>query len=140
MSASLSTSSVRLGHQIMDSLLQLTSVAFPFLSLFNDSIEMTTTSVQNNTLMNATTQNATATATPVKMPTDFSSLLAFIYSFSVLQDYIKLVVLGGAFETLRRLYSASYKGLTDRFFVSATFESDDISFGKHFFSHCQSPS
>jgi len=136
---SVSISSVRFGHRIMGSLLQLTSVAFPFLALFDDSVETTTMSVQNNTLMNATTQNATATATTVKMPTDFSSLLAFIYSFSALQDYIKLVVLGGAFETLRRLYSASYKGITDRFFVTATFESDDASFGTHFFSHLQSP-
>jgi len=120
----------------MGSLSQLTSVVLPFLSLFNDSIETTTMSAQNNTFINATTQNATASATnPMKMPTDFSSLLAFLYSFSSLHDYVKLIVLGGAFETLRRLYSASYKNLMDRFFISATFESDDVSFGEHSFPH-----
>jgi mitochondrial chaperone BCS1 len=124
------------GHLVMGSLSQLTSVVLPFLSLLNDSVEKTTMSAQNNTFMNATTQNATASAAaPMKMPTDFSSLLAFIYSFSALHDYAKLIVLGGAFETLRRLYSASYKGLMDRFFITAIFESDDISYGEHSFHH-----
>ncbi len=118
----------------MGSLFQLTSVALPFLALFNDSIERTTMQSQNDTLMNATQNlNATVSATPLKMPTGFSSLLAFIYSFAALQDYVKLIVLGGAFETLRRLFSASRKSLTDQFFVTATFESDDISFGDHSF-------
>jgi chaperone BCS1 len=120
----------------MGSLSQLTSVVLPFLSLFNDSVETTTMSAQTNTFMNATTQNATASAiTPMKMPTDFSSLFAFLYSFSSLRDYVKLIVLGGAFETLRRLYSASYQSLMDRFFITAAFESDDISFGEHSFPH-----
>ena len=122
----------------MGSLFQLTSVVLPFFAsaLLNDSVEMTTMSAQNNTFINATTQNTTASATtPMKMPTDFSSLLAFIYSFSALQDYAKLIVLGGAFETLRRLYSASYKNLMDRFFITATFESDDSSYSEHSFPH-----
>jgi len=124
----------------MSSLFQLTSVALPFLALFNDSIERTTMQSQNDTLMNATQNlNATVSATPLKMPTGFSSLLAFIYSFAALQDYVKLIVLGGAFETLRRLFSASHKSLMDQFFVTATFESDDISFGDHSFPHCRSP-
>jgi chaperone BCS1 len=126
------------GHRVMDSLSQLASVVLPFLSLFNESVETTTMSAQNNTFkfINATIQNATASATtPMKIPTDFSSLLTFMYSFSALHDYVKLIVLGGAFETLRRLYSASYKSLMDRFFITATFESDDSSFGEHPFPH-----
>jgi hypothetical protein len=122
------------GHSVMGSLSQLTSVVLPFLALFNNSVETTTMSAQNNTFISATAQNATAsTATPMKMPTDFSSLLAFIYSFSALHDYLKLIVLGGAFETLRRLYSASYRSLMDRFFISASFESDDVSYGEQSF-------
>ena len=118
----------------MGSLFQLTSALLPFLALFNNSVDTTTMSDQNNTFMNATTQNTTSSfATPMKIPTDVSSLLAFIYSFSALRDYVKLIVLGGAFETLRRLYSASYKNLIDRFFITATFESDDVSFGEHSF-------
>lgn len=121
---------------VMGSLFQLTSVVLPFLALFNNSVETTTMLAQDNTFMNATTQNATASASaPMKMPTDFSSLVAFIYSFSSLHDYAKLIVLGGAFETLRRLYAASYKSLMDRFFITATFESDDISYGEHSSPH-----
>jgi mitochondrial chaperone BCS1 len=124
------------GHPVMGSLSQLTSVVLPLLSLFNNSVETTTMSAQNITFMNATTQNATTSATtPMKMPTDFSSLLAFIYSFSALHDYAKLIVLGGALETLRRLSSSSYKSLMDRFFITATFESDDVSYGEHSFPY-----
>lgn len=122
-----STCLVRLGHCVMASLVHF---ALPFLSLLNDSTATATLPAQNNTLMNAT-QSATASATPLKMPADFSSLITFIWSFSALHDYFKLIVLGGAFETLRRLYSASYKGLMDRFLITATFESDDSSFRKY---------
>jgi len=113
----------------MASLLQLTSVIQPFLVMLNNSVESPTLA-QNYTLSNPT-QNMTADVTPLKTPTDFSSLIAFIYSFSALRDYLKLIVLGGAFETLRRLSSASYTSLVDRFFITATFESDDLSFGEY---------
>jgi mitochondrial chaperone BCS1 len=116
----------------MASLLQLTSVIQPFLMLLNNSVGAQGSQTQNITLFNAT-QNATAEAAPLKMPTDVSSLITFIYSFSALRDYLKLIVLGGALETLRRLYSASYAGLVDRFFITATFESEDLSFGGYRF-------
>jgi len=115
----------------MDSLLQLTSgVVQPFLMLLNNSVETPGLQTQNTTMFNAT-QNATAADAASKMPTDFSSLIAFIYSFSALRDYLKLIVLGGALETLRRLSSASYASLVDRFFITATFESEDLSYGGH---------
>ena len=116
----------------MASLLQLTSVVQPFLMLLNNSVETSGSQTQNITLFN-TSQNATATDTTLKMPTDLSSLIAFIYSFSALRDYLKLIVLGGALETLRRLSSASCASLVDRFFITATFESEDLSFGGHCF-------
>lgn len=95
--------------------------------MLNNSVETPTLLAQNSTLSNAT-QNATPNATPLTIPTDFSSLITFIYSFSALGDYFKLIVLGGAFETLRRLYSASFTSLVDRFFITATFESEDLSY------------
>ncbi|KAI9440622.1 P-loop containing nucleoside triphosphate hydrolase protein, partial [Lactarius indigo] len=107
----------------MSSLIQLTTIVQPLLTLLNNTVEAT----QDNTFTNAT-QNATVSDTPLRMPTDFSSLLAFIYSISALRDYLKLIVLGGALETLRRLYSNSYSNLVDRFFLTATFESDDMAF------------
>ena len=108
----------------------LTSVIQPFLAMLDNSIVETPTFVAQNYTLSNTTQHTTADATPLKIPTDFSSLIAFIYSFSALRDYFKLIVLGGAFETLRRLSSASYTSLVDRFFITATFESDDLSFGE----------
>ncbi|KAF8475167.1 P-loop containing nucleoside triphosphate hydrolase protein [Russula ochroleuca] len=108
----------------MDPLFQLTSAALPtMLMLLNNSVETTNLSAQNDTLMNVTVD-----ATPLKMPTDFPSLFTFIYSISALRDYLKLIMLGGAFETLRRLYSASYRNLMDRLFITATFESEDASY------------
>ena len=118
----------------MDLLFQLTST-FPFLMLLNNSVETTTLPVQNDTLTNATVD-----ATPLKIPTDFPSLFTFIYSISALRDYLKLIVLGGAFEVLRRLYSASYRSLMDRLFITATFESGDDSFGERPFPLCRLPS
>ncbi|KAI0272544.1 P-loop containing nucleoside triphosphate hydrolase protein [Gloeopeniophorella convolvens] len=107
----------------MASILQVTSVVQPILSLLNSSVG----GVPDFSSMNAT-QNATASDVPLKMPTDISSLIAFIYSFAALRDYFKLIVLGGALETLRRLYSTSYTSFMDRFFITASFESDDDSF------------
>lgn len=113
----------------MVSLLQLAPVIQPFLVMLNNSVE-TPTSVAQNYTSSYPSQNTTADVTPLKIPTDFSSLIAFVYSFSALRDYLKLIVLGGAFETLRRLYSASYTSLVDRFFITATFDSEDLSFGE----------
>ena len=124
------THSVRFGYRVMTSLLQLTSVFQPLLMMLNSSVETPNSLSQNATLFNPI-QNATAGSTPLKLPTDLTSLITFIYSFSALHDYLKIVVLGGALETLRRLSSASYTSLTDRFFLTATFESDDLSFGEH---------
>ncbi|KAH9073493.1 P-loop containing nucleoside triphosphate hydrolase protein [Lactarius deliciosus] len=107
----------------MSSLVQLTNIVQPLLTLLNNSVETT----QESTFTNAT-QNATASDAPLRMPTDFSSLMGFIYSISALRDYLKLIVLGGALETLRRLYSASYSNLVDRLFITATFESEDVAF------------
>ena len=102
----------------------------PLLMLLNDTAEATL----DSTFTNAT-QNSTTMAEPLRMPADFSSLLTLIYSISVLRDYFKLIVLGGALETLRRLYMASYSGLLDRFFITATFESEDIAFSEQPFPH-----
>src|SRR5712671_2675830 len=121
----------------MASFLQLTSVVQPILRLLNDSVETTTTPIQNSTASwNVTaTHNGTASATPIVMPTGIPSLLTFIYSFSALRDYLKLFVLGGALETLRRLYTTSYDNLMDWFFITATFDSEDLSFGEHLLAH-----
>lgn len=98
-------------------------VVQPLLMLLNDTAEATLGGISTNA-----TQNATTLAAPLRMPTDFSSLMAFVYSISALRDYFKLIVLGGALETLRRIYLTSYSSVLDRLFITATFESDDVAF------------
>ena len=105
----------------MYSLVQLMTIIQPLLTLLNTTVETTLDSAFTNT-----TQNATVSDAPLRIPTDFSSLMAFIYSTYAFRDYLKLIVLGGALETLRRFYSASYSNLVDRFFITATFDSEDI--------------
>ena len=106
-------------------LAMFSQVVQPLLMLLNDTTETTL----DGTFTNAT-QNATTLAAPLRMLTDVSSLMTFIYSVSALRDYFKLIVLGGALETIRRLYMASYSSLLDRFFITATFESEDIAFSE----------
>ena len=111
----------------------LPSVDFRYLVLLNN-VEASGLQTQNISPFNAT-QSVTADDAALKMPTNRSSLITFIFSFSALRDYLKLIVLGGALGTLRRLSSASYASLMDRFFITATFqvESEDLSFGGHSF-------
>ncbi|KAI0255950.1 hypothetical protein BJV78DRAFT_1174708, partial [Lactifluus subvellereus] len=54
------------------------------LALLNSTVETTTIQGAAFTNVNATL-NATASATPLPMPSDFSSLVTFIYSFSALR-------------------------------------------------------
>ena len=91
----------------------------------NSDIE--TTIAPNDAYTNATEGSTASTPSKLLMPTrtDFASMITSISSFSALREYVKLIALGGAFETLRRLYSASYSSLVHRFFVRATFESED---------------
>lgn len=91
----------------------------------NSDIE--TTIAPNDAYTNATEGATASTPSKLLMPTrtDFASMITSISSFSALREYVKLIALGGAFETLRRLYSASYSSLVQRFFVRATFESED---------------
>jgi mitochondrial chaperone BCS1 len=114
---------------------QFTSLVQPLFALLNSTVE--TTDILDTSFINAT-QNATASILPLHTQSDFFSLFAIISSFSALRDYLKLIVLGAAFETFRRLYSTSYTSLVDRFFITATFDSEDFAFRQSSFSHCLS--
>jgi mitochondrial chaperone BCS1 len=97
---------------------QFTSLFQPLFALLNSTVE--TTDVLNTSFTNAT-QNAMPYTLPLQTQSGLFSLFEFISSFSAFRDYLKLIVLGGAFETFRRLYSMSYTRLVDRFFITATF-------------------
>jgi len=61
---------------------------------------------------------------------DLPSLILFFFSFSALRDWIKILVFGSIFETLRRFGLHAYRTAYDSFFITATFEEDDVSYRK----------
>ena len=83
--------------------------------------------------LNATTAgNATVaspTATPFTMPTNLSGLVALLFSLSALRDWLKLIIIGGFFETCRRLIFSTWGTVIRSFWVTAYFKEDDSSYG-----------
>ncbi|CAA7269219.1 unnamed protein product [Cyclocybe aegerita] len=79
----------------------------------------------NDTAGANSTQNATQ---PLAFPTDVSSLLSFLVSFSALREWLKILVFGSALETLRRLAFHFYYKIYNSFFITAHFEEDDSSY------------
>ncbi|TFK39775.1 P-loop containing nucleoside triphosphate hydrolase protein [Crucibulum laeve] len=79
---------------------------------------------------NATTNGTSAVSvpTPTAMPTDLASLLTFLFSFSALRDWFKLIVIGSVFETARRLVFHFYYKLINSIFITARFQEDDNSY------------
>ncbi|KAF8216635.1 P-loop containing nucleoside triphosphate hydrolase protein [Mycena galopus ATCC 62051] len=60
--------------------------------------------------------------------TDFSSLVTMLFSLGALRDWLKLIVFGGAIETLRRLAFSTYYKIIASFWVTAHFDEDDSSY------------
>ncbi|KAJ7472309.1 hypothetical protein B0H11DRAFT_2195949 [Mycena galericulata] len=81
-----------------------------------------------NISASATSATATATATPLTMPTDISSLLTLLLSFSALRDWMKLAILGGVIEMCRRFVFGGYHKFINSFFITACFEEQDASY------------
>ncbi|KAJ8695306.1 hypothetical protein PTI98_007912 [Pleurotus ostreatus] len=79
-------------------------------------------------IQNATVANSTISQAPMAIPSDIASLITLLFSFSALRDWIKLIVIGGVLETARRSVFSVYARLMNSFFITATFDEDDISF------------
>jgi chaperone BCS1 len=62
---------------------------------------------------------------------DLPSLILFFFSFSALRDWIKILLFGSILETLRRFALHVYRTAYDSFFITATFEEEDVSYGKY---------
>lgn len=93
---------------------------------------------------NTTTTNGTASATPITssplIPTDLSSLVAFLYSFAALRDWLKLLVIGTFFEACRRFSFSLYHKIIDSFFLTVYFKEDDSSYDWMMFWLSRQPS
>ncbi|KAF4569634.1 hypothetical protein EYR40_008612 [Pleurotus pulmonarius] len=79
-------------------------------------------------IQNATAANSTTSQAPTAIPSDIASLITLLFSFSALRDWIKLIVIGGVLETARRSVFSVYAKIINSFFITATFNDDDISF------------
>ncbi|CAE6530902.1 unnamed protein product [Rhizoctonia solani] len=60
--------------------------------------------------------------------TGLSSLFTILLSFSGLRDWLKLIVLGGALETLRRVASSLWQWAMGSFFVTVHLDNDDVAY------------
>ncbi|KAF7309891.1 Mitochondrial chaperone BCS1 [Mycena indigotica] len=85
--------------------------------------------------LNANEHNATeasgqgpSNSTSPPSITDFSSLVAFLFSFRALTDWLMLIVMGGAVESLRRLLFQLYFKIIASFWITASFNQDDSSY------------
>ncbi|KAG6865089.1 hypothetical protein C0991_005191 [Blastosporella zonata] len=76
----------------------------------------------------ATINGTSTTPLPTALPTDFSSILTFLFSFSAIGDWLKLIVIGGLIEGARRLFYTSYNKVYNSFFITATFQDGDDSY------------
>ncbi|KAF9016332.1 P-loop containing nucleoside triphosphate hydrolase protein [Hymenopellis radicata] len=83
--------------------------------------------LNNGTFGDAVNATMTPTASPVPLsfPTDLSSLMTLLASLSALGDWVKFIVIGGFFETCRRLFSSSYSTILESFYLHASFDEDN---------------
>ena len=65
-----------------------------------------------------------------------ATLATILLSITGLQDWAKLFLIGGVFETCRRLAFQAWYDITDSFWITVDFEEGDDSYGK---SSVQSP-
>ena len=77
---------------------------------------------------NATVNNGTTTAPISLIPSDSMGLLGMLLSFSTINDWLKLVLLGGLFETFRQATTKVLQYLSDFFWFCATVDSEDESY------------
>ncbi|KAJ7446794.1 P-loop containing nucleoside triphosphate hydrolase protein [Mycena latifolia] len=80
-----------------------------------------------NTTVDAATSNSTA-AGGFASVTDFSSLVALLFSLGALRDWIKLIVFGGVLETLRRMAFSLYYKIINSMWITAHFDENDSSY------------
>ncbi|KAK7025195.1 mitochondrial chaperone BCS1 [Favolaschia claudopus] len=82
----------------------------------------------SNNATDAGFNNSTVSATGFGSVTDFSSLVALLFSLGALRDWLKLIVFGGVLETLRRLAFSLYYKAINSFWITAHFDENDSSY------------
>ena len=59
-----------------------------------------------------------------------ATLATILLSFTGLQDWIKLFLIGGIFETCRRVVLQAWHNIVDSFWITVDFEDGDDSYGE----------
>ncbi|KAK7062605.1 hypothetical protein VNI00_000093 [Paramarasmius palmivorus] len=89
------------------------------------SVPISPASNSSNVLASNTTQNSTQTS---PIPGSLLAMIPILFSFSGLHDWVKIVLLGGFFETCRRTFSMLYQKVIESFYMVATFDEEDASY------------
>lgn len=72
----------------------------------------------------------TASSTPLATPLNLSTLISFLLSFSAMQDWLKLLVIGGVIETCRRTCLRMWFSFVESFWITACFDERDACYSK----------
>ncbi|KAJ3720308.1 P-loop containing nucleoside triphosphate hydrolase protein [Lentinula raphanica] len=76
-----------------------------------------------------TEPNVAPTSTPISsadtVPLNISSIITFLFSLSALRDWLKLILIGGFFETCRQIVFGLYYKMVSAFWVNAYFDGHD---------------
>ncbi|KAF8736398.1 P-loop containing nucleoside triphosphate hydrolase protein, partial [Rhizoctonia solani] len=83
-------------------------------------------SVPASPLVNQT--DTSFTTETLSSVTSLSSLFTILLSFSGLRDWLKLFILGGSLEVLRRISSLSWGCFVGYFFVTVHLDNDDVAY------------
>ncbi len=85
------------------------------------------TSFAPNATTNTTLSSSTSTS---PFSATVSSLVSMFLSFSALRDWLKLIIVGGAIESARRLCFSLWYYIIESVWVTASFDEDDSSYGE----------
>jgi chaperone BCS1 len=66
-------------------------------------------------------------------PNSVTDVVAFLFSFAALRDWLKLILIGGTLEALRRFAMYTYESFVNCLWVTAYFDQDDSSYSMQTF-------
>ena len=81
--------------------------------------------------LNNLSANLTNITTTLAEKPSLTTLATVLLSFTGLQDWLKLFLIGGIFETCRRVVSQAWNNIVDLFWVTVDFEEGDDSYGEN---------
>ncbi|KAK7446314.1 hypothetical protein VKT23_014520 [Stygiomarasmius scandens] len=79
----------------------------------------------------SSTSNVLADVASQALPPELSSLVSLFFSMASMasiKDWLKLLFIGGFFETCRRLFTWAYSSVMEGFYMRASFDSNDPSY------------